>query len=56
MGLVSNGGVHSSLEHLLKLNDIAKEYGIHKAYVHCFMQQILCKGRFYITKAQTEYS
>ncbi len=37
MGLVSNGGVHSSLEHLLKLNDIAKEYGIHKAYVHCFM-------------------
>lgn len=37
MGLVSDGGVHSSLEHLLKLNDIAKEYGINKAYVHCFM-------------------
>ncbi|MDR0994985.1 MAG: 2,3-bisphosphoglycerate-independent phosphoglycerate mutase [Tannerella sp.] len=37
MGLVSNGGVHSSLEHLFKLTDIAKEYGIKKAYVHCFM-------------------
>ena len=37
MGLVSDGGVHSSLEHLMKLTDIAKEYGISKAYVHCFM-------------------
>ena len=37
MGLVSDGGVHSSLEHLFKLTDIAKEYGIDKAYVHCFM-------------------
>ncbi len=37
MGLTSNGGVHSSLEHLFKLTDIAKEYGISKTYVHCFM-------------------
>ena len=37
MGLVSDGGVHSSLEHLLKLTDIAKEYGITKSFVHCFM-------------------
>ena len=37
MGLVSDGGVHSSLEHLFKLADIAKEYGVDKAYVHCFM-------------------
>ncbi|OAV65956.1 2,3-bisphosphoglycerate-independent phosphoglycerate mutase [Bacteroidales bacterium Barb4] len=37
MGLVSDGGVHSSLEHLFKLTDIAKEYGIDKAFVHCFM-------------------
>ena len=29
MGLVSDGGVHSSLEHLLKLTDIAKEYGLY---------------------------
>ena len=37
MGLVSDGGVHSSLQHLFTLCDIAKEYGIDKAYVHCFM-------------------
>ncbi|MCC8133574.1 MAG: 2,3-bisphosphoglycerate-independent phosphoglycerate mutase [Tannerellaceae bacterium] len=37
LGLVSDGGVHSSLEHLMKLTDIANEYGISKSYVHCFM-------------------
>ncbi|MDL2315373.1 2,3-bisphosphoglycerate-independent phosphoglycerate mutase [Bacteroidales bacterium OttesenSCG-928-C19] len=37
MGLVSNGGVHSSLEHLFKLTDIAKTYGVDKTFVHCFM-------------------
>ncbi|MDR1202055.1 MAG: 2,3-bisphosphoglycerate-independent phosphoglycerate mutase [Tannerellaceae bacterium] len=37
LGLVSDGGVHSSLEHLFKLTDISKEYGIAKSYVHCFM-------------------
>jgi len=36
LGLVSDGGVHSSLDHLLKLIDIAKEYNA-EAYVHCFM-------------------
>ena len=37
MGLTSNGGVHSSLDHLFKLCDIAKEYGINNTFVHCFM-------------------
>lgn len=37
LGLVSDGGVHSSMEHLMKLTDISKEYGITKSYVHCFM-------------------
>ena len=37
MGLVSDGGVHSSLDHLKKLCDISKEYGITKTFVHCFM-------------------
>ena len=37
MGLTSDGGVHSSLDHLFKLIDIAGEYGIENAYVHCFM-------------------
>ena len=36
LGLVSDGGVHSSLDHLLKLVDIAKEYNT-EAFVHCFM-------------------
>lgn len=37
MGLTSDGGVHSSLEHLFKLCDIAARYGIADTYVHCFM-------------------
>lgn len=37
LGLVSNGGVHSSMDHLFKLTDIAKEYGIKNTFVHCFM-------------------
>ena len=37
MGLTSNGGVHSSFDHLFKLCDIAKEYGLDKTYIHCFM-------------------
>lgn len=38
MGLTSTGGVHSSLEHVFKLVDIAKEYGVaDKTFVHCFM-------------------
>ncbi len=37
MGLTSNGGVHSSLEHLYALCDIAKEYGLEKVFIHCFM-------------------
>ena len=37
MGLVSDGGVHSSLDHLFKLCDISKHYGIEKTFVHCFM-------------------
>lgn len=36
LGLVSDGGVHSSLEHLKKLLDISKEYGV-EAFVHAFM-------------------
>ena len=37
MGLTSDGGVHSSLEHLFKLVEIGREYGISHTYVHCFM-------------------
>ena len=37
MGLTSDGGVHSSIEHLYKLAEIAKHYGIENTFVHCFM-------------------
>lgn len=37
MGLTSNGGVHSSLDHLFKLIEISKEYGLKRTFVHCFM-------------------
>ncbi|MDR0699425.1 MAG: 2,3-bisphosphoglycerate-independent phosphoglycerate mutase [Tannerella sp.] len=37
LGLVSDGGVHSSMDHLFKLTEISKIYGITKSYVHCFM-------------------
>ncbi len=37
MGLVSDGGVHSSFDHLLTLTDIAAEYGLKNTFVHAFM-------------------
>ncbi len=37
MGLVSDGGVHSSIDHLYKLCEISKHYGIGHTFVHCFM-------------------
>ena len=38
MGLTSNGGVHSSLDHLFKLIEIGKAYGLeNQTFVHCFM-------------------
>ena len=37
MGLTSDGGVHSSLDHLFALCDIAAKYGLEKVYIHCFM-------------------
>ena len=36
MGLCSDGGVHSSLDHLFKLLEVAKSYDVN-TYVHCFM-------------------
>ena len=37
MGLCSTGGVHSTLPHLYAFLEIAKEYGLEKVYLHCFM-------------------
>ena len=37
MGLTSTGGVHSSLDHMFKLLEIGREYGLKNVFVHCFM-------------------
>lgn len=37
MGLVSDGGVHSQLTHLLALLDLAKEKGLEQVYVHAIL-------------------
>jgi 2,3-bisphosphoglycerate-independent phosphoglycerate mutase len=37
MGLVSDGGVHSSLKHLFALLDFAKQQGVEKLKVHAFL-------------------
>ena len=38
MGLTSDGGVHSSLEHLFKLIEVGKEFGLKdQTFIHCFM-------------------
>ena len=37
MGLTSTGGVHSSLNHIFALCDIAKSYELENVFIHCFM-------------------
>ena len=36
-GLLSDGGVHSHITHLYALLDMAKQKGVKKTFVHCFM-------------------
>jgi 2,3-bisphosphoglycerate-independent phosphoglycerate mutase len=37
LGLVSDGGVHSHLEHLYALVELAKQNDLDRVYIHCFM-------------------
>ena len=37
MGLLSDGGVHSSNEHLYALMRAARDHGVSRIFVHCFM-------------------
>lgn len=37
MGLLSDGGVHSHIQHLYGLLEMAKKFALTKVYVHCFM-------------------
>ncbi|GAW29809.1 MULTISPECIES: 2,3-bisphosphoglycerate-independent phosphoglycerate mutase [unclassified Carboxydocella] len=37
LGLVSDGGVHSHIEHLYALLDLAKAEGVERVYIHAFL-------------------
>ncbi|MBQ3258386.1 MAG: 2,3-bisphosphoglycerate-independent phosphoglycerate mutase [Oscillospiraceae bacterium] len=37
MGLMSDGGVHSHIDHILACMDMAKQRGLEKVYVHAFL-------------------
>ena len=37
LGLLSDGGVHSHLDHIFAVIDMAKKNGLSKVYMHCFM-------------------
>lgn len=37
LGLVSDGGVHSHIDHIYGLLELAKRQGLTKVYVHCFL-------------------
>ncbi|MBR0355126.1 MAG: 2,3-bisphosphoglycerate-independent phosphoglycerate mutase [Oscillospiraceae bacterium] len=37
MGLLSNGGVHSHIDHIFGILDMAKQRGLERVYVHCFL-------------------
>jgi 2,3-bisphosphoglycerate-independent phosphoglycerate mutase len=37
LGLLSDGGVHSHINHLFALLEMAKRYGVEKVFVHCFL-------------------
>ncbi len=37
MGLLSDGGVHSHIDHLIAIIDMAKEKNIKQLFIHCFL-------------------
>src|ERR1700721_2448405 len=37
MGLLSDGGVHSHIEHLFALLEMAKQQKVENVFIHCFM-------------------
>ena len=57
MGLLSDGGVHSHIQHLFGLLVMAKEQGLEKVYVHCFMDGRdvpPSSGKDYVEQLQAE--
>lgn len=56
MGLVSDGGVHSCMEHLFALVDFFKTQGMKQVYVHCYLdgRDVAPKSALiYLDKLQT---
>ncbi len=54
-GLLSDGGVHSHIDHLFALLDFAQQAGVHKVYVHAFLdgRDVLPHtGREYVRRLQ----
>ena len=41
-GLLSDGGVHSHIEHLFALIRLAKAQGLSNVYIHCFLDGGMC--------------
>ena len=59
LGLLSDGGVHSHLEHIFGLIDMAKENGLSKVYLHCFMDGRdvpPSSGKSYVEKLEAKLS
>ena len=57
MGLLSDGGVHSHIIHLFALLKMAKEQGLEKVYVHCFLDGRdvpPSSGKSYVEQLQAE--
>ena len=50
IGLLSDGGVHSHINHLFALLDMAKKYGVKEVFVHCLLD-----GRDVPPASGTEY-
>lgn len=59
LGLLSDGGVHSHLEHIFGLIDMAKANGLSKVYLHCFMDGRdvpPSSGKSYVEKLEAKLS
>ena len=57
MGLMSDGGVHSHIDHVAGLLELAKRQGIEKVYVHCFLDgrdTPPASGKEYVEKLETK--
>lgn len=56
-GLVSNGGVHSSIEHLKAILRLAVKAGVKQIYVHCFTDgrdTAPDRGQYFVQEIETE--